>query len=239
MSVQTESVKPPPSGAPDSPRRPQAPDPPPRGSVPPSQAFHEAMSKLAELKEFVAYYAAVRIDMLKVTVRNVGIYAGLGVIGLLAAGAMVVTAVVLLLRGIAGAFAQLFSGYPWLGDLITAVLSRQPVYSSDPLSGALGERLAQNTPTGPIKVPLVIAQGDTKAPAATPSPAPAGPPTTVAPAEKSALSIPACSVKYLLTQAGPLAQHDHLGDELYRQGRAADSPHLFSKIFGDIHPSLN
>ena len=38
--------------------------------------------------------------------------------------------------------------------------------------------------------PLVIAQAQTQA-------APASPPTTVAPAEKSALSIPACSVKYL------------------------------------------
>jgi hypothetical protein len=49
--------------------------------------------------------------------------------------------------------------------------------------------------------PLVFAQAETKAPsvAASPAPstAPAGPPTTVAPAEKSALSIPACSVKYL------------------------------------------
>jgi hypothetical protein len=53
---------------------------------------------------------------------------------------------------------------------------------------------------------LVIAQADTQAPpAAVPPPAqsPAvtgarqGPPTTVGPAEKSALSIPACSVKYL------------------------------------------
>jgi len=49
---------------------------------------------------------------------------------------------------------------------------------------------------------LVIAQAETTAPAAVPSPAqspsPAGPPpTTVAPAEKGALSTPACSVKYL------------------------------------------
>jgi hypothetical protein len=44
--------------------------------------------------------------------------------------------------------------------------------------------------------PLVIAQAETKA-APAPSSQPGGPPTTVAPAEKSALSIPACSVKYL------------------------------------------
>ena len=50
--------------------------------------------------------------------------------------------------------------------------------------------------------PLVVAQAETKAPPApapstAPAAAPGGPPTTVAPAEKSALSIPACSVKYL------------------------------------------
>jgi hypothetical protein len=47
--------------------------------------------------------------------------------------------------------------------------------------------------------PLVIAQADTKAsPTAPPAPSvPGGPPTAVGPAEKSALSIPACSVKYL------------------------------------------
>jgi uncharacterized membrane protein HdeD (DUF308 family) len=44
-------------------------------------------------------------------------------------------------------------------SVVTAVLSRQPIYAADPLSGALGRRLAQNTPTGSIKAPLLIAQG--------------------------------------------------------------------------------
>jgi hypothetical protein len=44
--------------------------------------------------------------------------------------------------------------------------------------------------------PLVVAQAENKA-AAAPAPVPNGPPTTVGPAEKSALSIPACSVRYL------------------------------------------
>lgn len=43
--------------------------------------------------------------------------------------------------------------------MITAVLSRQPFYAVSPLGGALGRRLAENTPTGQIKVPLLIAQG--------------------------------------------------------------------------------
>ena len=52
--------------------------------------------------------------------------------------------------------------------------------------------------------PLVIAQAQTQASPAAPTPAPAQPPaattsptTVVAPAEKSALSTPACGVKYL------------------------------------------
>jgi len=65
--------------------------------------------------------------------------------------------------------------------------------------------LASQMPASPVfgqaaALPLVLAQAENKAPAAAvaaPSPAPNAPPTTVAPAEKSALSIPACSVKYL------------------------------------------
>jgi hypothetical protein len=44
-------------------------------------------------------------------------------------------------------------------SVLTAIGSRQPLYAEDPLGGSLGERLRQNTPTGMIKVPLLIAQG--------------------------------------------------------------------------------
>jgi hypothetical protein len=43
--------------------------------------------------------------------------------------------------------------------VVTAVPSRQPIYAGSPLAGALGPRLAENTPTGSIDVPLLIAQG--------------------------------------------------------------------------------
>ena len=101
-------------------RRPQT-ERPPQSHVPPAQALHEAIKKLAELKEYIALYAAVRVDMLRVTIRNLGIYAGLAVVGLITVGAIVVTAIVLLLEGIAGGLAQLMP--TWLGNLITAVLA--------------------------------------------------------------------------------------------------------------------
>jgi alpha-beta hydrolase superfamily lysophospholipase len=39
------------------------------------------------------------------------------------------------------------------------LLARQPIYQVDPLAGALGQRLAENTPTEPIEAPVLIAQG--------------------------------------------------------------------------------
>jgi len=123
MSAQTESAGSSTGGSqrareqrPDGGGRPLHPDPPP------AEAIKQAMNQVAALREFVSYYVAVKIDSLMVTLRNLGIYAAMGVIGLIAAAAMVVTAVVLLLTGIAGAFGQLFSGHPWLGNIITAVL---------------------------------------------------------------------------------------------------------------------
>ena len=103
-------------GPQEDPERPFAPHPPP------ADAIREAFSRMSELKEFASYYAAVRVDAWKTTLRNVGIYAGLGLVALAGGAALVATAVVLLLLGIAGAFAQLFSGHPWLGDIITSVI---------------------------------------------------------------------------------------------------------------------
>jgi hypothetical protein len=90
--------------------------------VPPRDALREAFARIPELKEYAAYYVAARVDAIKISVRNAGIYATMGVMALLAGVAIVVTAVVLLLLGIAGAFAQLIPGYPWLGDIITAAV---------------------------------------------------------------------------------------------------------------------
>lgn len=44
-------------------------------------------------------------------------------------------------------------------SVLKAMFSREPIYAADPLTGALGERLRQNTPTGRITAPVLIAQG--------------------------------------------------------------------------------
>lgn len=118
MSTQTESTGPPRSGREAAPQSGDRPAPPEH----PGEAIREAFSKLAEVREFAAYYIAVRIDSLKLTVRNIGIYAGLGIIGLIAGAAVVVVSVALLMTGIAGAWGALFNGRVWLGDIITGVI---------------------------------------------------------------------------------------------------------------------
>jgi hypothetical protein len=84
--------------------------------------MREAIAQFAKLREFAAYYVATRLDAIKLTVRRLGIAAGLMIISMIGVLAIIVTAVVLVMRGIAGGLAELFPRYPWLGDLIAGVV---------------------------------------------------------------------------------------------------------------------
>src|SRR5438045_2468016 len=67
----------------------------------PAEALKEVGTRLAEVKEFASYYLAAKLDGIKVSFRNLGIYAALGIVGLIAASAVITTSVVLLLVGLA------------------------------------------------------------------------------------------------------------------------------------------
>ena len=94
----------------------------PRASAHPADAIREAFHKIGQLREFAAYYIWARIDAVKASIRNAGVFAALGLIGVLAAGSVLVVAVSLLLVGIAGAFATLLGGRLWLGQIITGAI---------------------------------------------------------------------------------------------------------------------
>src|SRR5258708_7367543 len=68
---------------------------------PASEAFHRIRDDLGELKEYAQYYLAARVDGIKQTIRRLGLYAALGVLGLIAGGAIVATAAGLLIVGFA------------------------------------------------------------------------------------------------------------------------------------------
>jgi hypothetical protein len=94
----------------------------------PADAFKELGRDLGELKEYAAYYVAAKLDGFKASFRNLGLYAVLGIVGLMAGGATVVTATVLLLTGIAGAISAIFrSDYTppdrtWIGEITVGLL---------------------------------------------------------------------------------------------------------------------
>jgi hypothetical protein len=94
---------------------------------PPSEAVARLGRLIGEYKEYLAYYVGAKADSFKASIRNAGIYAGLGIIGLIAGGAIIVTSCVLLIAGIAAGLGQLFTyligpAWAWLGDLIVGVV---------------------------------------------------------------------------------------------------------------------
>jgi hypothetical protein len=88
------------------------------GSTSGVDALREAMQRVAELRSYFAYFATAQLDRLKLTVRNMIVLIALGVVALLAAGAVIITAVVLLIGGIAQGIGQWLE-MPWLGNLLT------------------------------------------------------------------------------------------------------------------------
>lgn len=85
-------------------------------------AFSDAAARLGEVREYVAYYIAAKMDAVKGTVRNVVLYAILGVLALLAGAAAVIVSVALFLIGAAHGIGAALGDRPWLGELIVSVV---------------------------------------------------------------------------------------------------------------------
>src|SRR3954447_10306840 len=94
----------------------------PQEHVPPQDAMRDAMGKLAELRAYAQQYFAAQSDLAKLKARNIGIFAAMGVIGLIVASATLVIALVMTLYGIAGAIAALAGGRMWVGNLVIGLL---------------------------------------------------------------------------------------------------------------------
>jgi hypothetical protein len=106
---------------PGGPEDPCVPDPNYKPN-PAKEAFERITHDLDELKEYAGYYVSAKVDGIKRTVRNIGLYAALGVVGAIVGGAVVATAAGLLVVGLAHALGALFGGRYWLGDLVTGIL---------------------------------------------------------------------------------------------------------------------
>ena len=93
----------------------------PQEHVAPPEAMRDALGKFAELRAYVQQYMSAKADQWKLTARNIAIFAALGVVGLVVAGATIVIALVMLLQGLAGAIAAGLGGRVWAGDLIVGL----------------------------------------------------------------------------------------------------------------------
>jgi hypothetical protein len=91
-------------------------------SASPADAFKDAAARIGEIKEYAGYLVAAKLDAWKTTFRNLGIYAGLGLVGAIVGGALMATAAVLLLVGVAHGLGDLLWDKWWLGDLIVGLL---------------------------------------------------------------------------------------------------------------------
>jgi len=80
------------------------------------------LSHLADLREQASLYAEATADRVKLTVRQAAVRAALGCLALLAGAAVVITAAVLTLNGVAGGIGALLGDRIWAGQLITGVL---------------------------------------------------------------------------------------------------------------------
>lgn len=93
----------------------------------PGAALRDALGHLGELKEYALYYLGAKLDGIKVGVRNLVIYAVLGLIGAVVGATALVVTVVLLMQGLAGALSHFFSwlinpNWAWLGPFLLGLL---------------------------------------------------------------------------------------------------------------------
>jgi uncharacterized membrane protein len=84
----------------------------------PAEALRRLQQQVGELQAYLTHFVSAKVDGFVLSARQLALWAVLGVVGLIAAVGLVVTAVVLVLVGAADGFAVLFGGRWWLGALV-------------------------------------------------------------------------------------------------------------------------
>jgi len=84
----------------------------------PAEALRRLQQQVGELQAYLTHFVSAKVDGFVLSARQLVLWAALGVVGLIAAVGLVVTAVVLVLVGAADGFAVLFGGRWWLGSLV-------------------------------------------------------------------------------------------------------------------------
>ena len=92
------------------------------GARRPAGAWHDLLERVPELAEYASYYAAVQADRLRVAAQKAGWRLALTACGSLVGVAVLATAAILVVVGLAGAVGHLFPAAPWAGQLIVGAV---------------------------------------------------------------------------------------------------------------------
>ena len=84
----------------------------------PEEAFRRLLQQLEELRAYSTHFVSAKVDGFILSVRQLLVWMVLGIVGLIALAAVVVTAIVLCLGGAAGGLGSLLGGRLWLGQLV-------------------------------------------------------------------------------------------------------------------------
>ena len=87
-----------------------------------AETLDQLLTQAAELYTYTMHFVNAKADGIKLSVRQVVVWTVLGIVMLIAATSVIVTATVLLLTGLAGALAVVFDSELWLGKVVVGFL---------------------------------------------------------------------------------------------------------------------
>jgi len=85
-------------------------------------AFHTLLQQYGELVEYGSHFVHAKLDGIKVSIRQTAVWTVLGIMGGIALVAIIVTAIVLLLTGLATGIGLAFGGRLWLGSVVVGLM---------------------------------------------------------------------------------------------------------------------
>ncbi|WP_428939561.1 phage holin family protein [Fontivita pretiosa] len=98
----------------------------------PTQAMRQAIAQLMEAREYALYFLAAKLDAWKLSIRKAVVWTAVGAVALLLCAAMLVTAAVIAVLGLAQAVGvllgsqdgpRIWAGYLIVGSLLIAVVA--------------------------------------------------------------------------------------------------------------------
>jgi hypothetical protein len=85
------------------------------------EAWHDLLTQVSELQAYALHLVTAKVDGMQHVVRQIATWAAVGIVGLIAAAGVLVTAVVLFILGVAQGLAIAFGDRIWLGNAVTGL----------------------------------------------------------------------------------------------------------------------